>query len=169
MQLGGCRDPRWRARVRLKAMIALVAAMLAHGRTFFIGQHRLGLEIAALRQQLVAFKRRQSRPRLRRFDRLFSVGLRCFWCDWRDPLIIVDLDSVISWHRAGFRLFWRLRSQSQRPGCPKIPKDGRPLLRRTKAESPSWGAPRIRGELCSLDSTSLSPLCPGIAPTEAPT
>jgi len=113
-----------------------------------VSQHRLGLEAASLRQQLVVLKRKQPRPRLRSFDRLFCVALQHGWGGWADALIIVKADAVVSWHRVGFRLLWRLRSQ--RLGQPKISEEIRMLIRRMKTNNPSWGAPRIHAELQSL-------------------
>ena len=95
-------------------MAALVLAVLTYCRAFFISRHRLGLDVAALRQQLVVFKRKQPRPHLCRLDRTFWVALRRLWPGWVNVLIIVKPDTVVSWQRAGFRLFWRLRS---RPRC----------------------------------------------------
>ena len=109
------RDMRYR--VPSRVMIALVLAVNTYLRAFFISRHRLGLEAAALRQQLAVFKRKQSRARLPSFDRFFWSALRRSWTGWASALIIVKADTVISWHRAGFRLFWRLRSR--RLGRPK--------------------------------------------------
>src|SRR6185312_888131 len=94
-------------------MIAFVVAVLAYGRAFFMTRHHLGLEIVALRQQLGVFQRKHPRPRLREFDRLFWIGLRRLWTGWASALIIVKPDTVVSWHRVRFRLFWRLRSRPQ--------------------------------------------------------
>jgi hypothetical protein len=84
-------------------MIALVLAANTYLRAFFISRHRLGLEAAALRQQLAVFKRKQSRPRLRSFDRFFWMAIRRLWTGWASALIIVKADTVVSWHRTGFR------------------------------------------------------------------
>ena len=59
-------------------------------------------------------------------------------------------ETVASWHRAGFRLFWRWRSSSRRPGRPTVSEATRHLIRRMKADNPTWGAPRIHGELLHL-------------------
>jgi len=131
-------------------MIALVFAVIAYCRAFFIGRHRLGMEVAALRHQLVVFKRKQPRPRLCSCDRAFLVALRRLWPGWVNALIVVKPDTVVSWHRAGFRLFWRLRSRPRRLGRPNISPEVRQLIRRMKSENPSWGAPRIHGELLQL-------------------
>jgi hypothetical protein len=71
-------------------------------------RYNLGLEILALRQQLGVLKRKRPRPRLRIHDRIFWVLLRRLWPAWRDTLVIVKPETVVAWHRAGFRLFWRL-------------------------------------------------------------
>jgi hypothetical protein len=102
-QLDG--SPGTHQRVRRELMIALVLAVIAYCRTFFIGRHRLGLEVAALRQQLVVFKRKQPRPHLCDLDRTFWVALRRLWPGWANALIIVKPDTVVSRHRAAFRLF----------------------------------------------------------------
>jgi putative transposase len=131
-------------------MIALVFAVIAYCRAFFIGRHRLGMEVAALRHQLVVFKRKQPRPRLCSCDRAFWVALRGLWPGWVNALIMVKPDTVVSWHRAGFRLFWRLRSRPRRLGRPKVSLEVRQLIRRMKSNNPSWGAPRIHDELLQL-------------------
>ena len=81
---------------------------------------------------------------------MFWVALRRWWPGWINALIIVKSDTVALWHRAGFRLFWRWRCRTQRLGRPKISEELRALIRRMKCENPSWGAPRIHGELLRL-------------------
>ena len=88
-------------------MIGLLLAAIAHARAYVVSRHRLALEMAALRQQLVVFKRKRPRPLLGNIDRLFWVTLRQSWSGWAAALIIVKAETVVSWHRAGFRLFWR--------------------------------------------------------------
>jgi putative transposase len=131
-------------------MVPLVIPMFAYLRAFFLARHNLALVIAALHQQLVVFKRKQPRPRLRKSDRLFWILLRRFWSSWSDALIVVKPETVISWHRAGFQLFWRWRSRLRRPGRPSISDEIRHTIRRMKADNPTWGAPRIHGELLQL-------------------
>ena len=89
-------------------MITLALAVVAYIRAFCLPRHKLALEAVALRQQLGVFKRKQPRPRLQRFDRLFWVVLRRLWSGWTSALIIVKPETVVSWHRAGFRLLWRV-------------------------------------------------------------
>jgi putative transposase len=131
-------------------MVTFAFAVVAYVRAFFVSRHKLALEAVALRQQLAVFKRRQPRPKLHRLDRLFWIVLTRLCSDWTEALIIVKPETVVSWHRAGFRLFWRLRSRFRRPGRPKIRQEIRQLIRRMKKDNPSWGAPRIHGELLQL-------------------
>ena len=87
---------------------------------FFRPRYALSLEILALRQQLCVLKRKNPRPRLRFQDRFFWIFLRGLWPAWDNILVIVKPQTVVPWHRAGFRVFWRLRSQPKRLGRPKI-------------------------------------------------
>jgi putative transposase len=89
------------------------------------------------------------RPNLRQRDRLFWVCLSRLWKDWRDALIIIKPDTVIKWHREGFRFYWRWKSKAP-IGRPPIDKEIRELIRRISRENPLWGAPRIQSELCLL-------------------
>ena len=87
-------------------MVTLALAMFAYVRSLFVSPHKLALEAAALRQQqLAVFKRKQNRPKLRGLDRLFWIALRSLWRGWIESLILVKPATVVSWHRAGFRLF----------------------------------------------------------------
>ncbi len=130
-------------------MVPVVRAVVAYFRAFFVTRHDLALEIAALRQQLAVSKRKQPRPRLRQPDRLFWILLRKLWLHWRQALILVKPETV-GWHRAGFRLFCRFRSRYRLPGRPKVSLQIRELIRCMKEDNPSWGAPRIHGELLLL-------------------
>ena len=103
-------------------------------------------EILVLRQQILVLTRTVKRPKIRQRDRLFWVCLSRLWKDWRDALIIVKPDTVIKWHREGFRLYWRWKSKAP-IGRPTIDKEIRELIRRISSENPLWGAPRIQSEL----------------------
>src|ERR1700690_516546 len=120
---------------------------LAYLRAFLRTRHDLGLEILALRQQVAVLKRRHPRPRLNNLDRWFWLVLRRLWSRWAEVLILVKPETVVDWHRAGFQLYWRLRS---RGGGRKIGGDVFEIVRRLACENPSWGAPRIHGELLKL-------------------
>ena len=114
-------------------------------------RRELALENLALRQQLGVLKRRHPRPNLGTFDRLFWVVARRVWFGWKQSLIIVTPETVVGWHRAGFRLYWRLISRARRKvGRKPTSKEVRDLIFRMVAENPTWGAPRIHGELLML-------------------
>jgi putative transposase len=131
-------------------MGTFLLAILTYVSAFVISRHRLALEAVALRQQLAVYKRKQPRPKLHRSDRLFWMVLRCVWKNWSEALILVKPATVVAWHRAGYQLFWRWRSRPRRVGRPKVAGEVRHLIRRMKRENPSWGAPRIHGELLLL-------------------
>jgi putative transposase len=114
-------------------------------------RHRdLALENLALKQQLAVFKRRYPRPKLRPTDRLFWVWLSKAWTAWRDTLIIVKPETVITWHRQGFRLCWRWLSSRKSVGRPMVGSEVRALIKLMAEANPLWGAPRIHGELQKL-------------------
>jgi transposase InsO family protein len=117
----------------------------------FRSRQILLIENLALRQQLAVFKRQHSRPRLTAADRLFWVLLHALWSSWRKALIVVSPDTVVRWHRAGFRLYWRLISRVRRPiGRRPVTKEIRELIFQMVAENPTWRAPRIHGEVVML-------------------
>jgi putative transposase len=100
---------------------------------------------------LLALHAQQPRRRLTALHKLFWVALRTFWCGWTKPLILVTPRTVVNWHRAGFRLYWTWVSRvSQVGGRKRISKEVRALISRMVAENPTWGAPRIHGELLKL-------------------
>ena len=114
--------------------------------------HRdLLLENLALRQQLVALKGRRPLFRLTVADKWFWVMLRRLWPGWRRALILVRPETVVRWHRAGFRRYWKWRSRHQSAaGRRGVGKELCQLIFRMVAENPTWGAPRIHGELKML-------------------
>jgi putative transposase len=116
----------------------------------FRSRATLQLEILALRHQLSVLQRSVKGPKLTPADRLLWVWLCRLWPDWRSALIIVRPDTVIAWHRQGFRLFWTWKGRCGRLGRPTVPHDVRELIRRMSRENPLWGAPRIHGELLTL-------------------
>jgi putative transposase len=118
---------------------------------FFRTRQNLMLENLALRQQLVVLKRRHPKPRLGLLDKLFWVALRRLWSDWKKCLYLVAPDTVPRWHRAGFRLYWAMLCKvRRRVGGKKIPREVRDLIFQMVSENPTWGAPRIHGELRML-------------------
>jgi putative transposase len=130
-------------------VLHLITAFLAAIRVFFRSRMDISLEVLALRQQVAVLKRKRRRPSLNRLDRFFWTTLRQVWSRWSDVLIIVKPETVVGWHRAGFRQYWRWRSRPRR-GRPKVNEEIRSLIRRMAAENVGWGAPKIHGELLKL-------------------
>jgi transposase InsO family protein len=117
----------------------------------FRSRAALQLENLALRHQIGVLQRStKRRPRLTPVDRLVWVWLARVWSGWRSTLAIVKPETVLAWHRAGFRLFWTWKVQRGRPGRPVASHEVLDLIRRMCRENPSWGAPRIHGELLKL-------------------
>jgi putative transposase len=110
----------------------------------------LATENLVLRQQLVVLNRTVKRPQIHRRDRFFWVILSRLWKDWREVLIIVKPETVVKWHREGFRLYWKWKSGVRRAGRPKINKVIRELIKRMSVENPLWGVPRLQAELSLL-------------------
>ncbi len=117
---------------------------------FVCDRSELAVENLALRQQLAVLQHKSKRPRLRKRDRIFWALLSRLWLNWRSCLMIVQPDTVVRWHRRGFKLFWRWKSRSKKPGRPPIWREIRDLVRRMCQENPTWGAPRIHSELTLL-------------------
>ena len=105
----------------------------------------------ALRQQLAAYAQARPRPRLTSLDRAFWVALHRLWPRWKEVLVIVKPETVIRWHRKGFRLYWRVLSR-RGPGRPRISQEVRELIRRLAFEN-GWRARKIQGELSKLGFT----------------
>ena len=111
----------------------------------------LQLENLALRHQIGVLQRSAAkRPKLTACDRLFWICLSRLWRDWRSALAIVTPETVVAWHRAGFRLFWTWKVRRGQPGRPVTSHEVRDLIRKMRRENPTWGAPRIHGELFKL-------------------
>jgi transposase InsO family protein len=130
-------------------MLQLVYALLATAGSSLRPQRELALENLALRQQLAILHRKTKRPKLIKADRAFWVALSRLWPDWQSALILVKPETVIGWHRKGFKLYWTRKSRN-RGGRPPIDAEIRKLIRRMAIENPTWGAPRIHGELLKL-------------------
>ncbi len=129
--------------------MGIFQAIVAFLRTFFVGRAALAAENLALRHQLTVLQRSVKRPKLRTRDRIFLVWLSKLWPNWRVALLIVQPETVVRWHRRGFRLYWRWKSR-KKPGRLPVDRDIRDLIRRISRENPTWGAPRILSELLLL-------------------
>ena len=132
-------------------MVNLFGLLLGAIWRVFCARRDLLLDNLALRQQLAALKRRHPRPRLTVFDKAFWILAHRFWTGWRQALLLVTPETVVRWHRAGFRCYWSLISKVRKPvGRRQTLKEVRDLIRQMMPENPSWGAPRIHGELLML-------------------
>ena len=131
-------------------MIALFCLCLALFVSPFKSKRRLEAENAALRHQLIVLRRKvRGRVRLTDGDRLFFIQLYRWFPTILNAITIVRPETLVRWHRAGFRRYWRWKSHSL-GGRPQIDADLRALIRRMSVDNPLWGAPRIHGELLKL-------------------
>jgi hypothetical protein len=107
----------------------------------FRSRSAMQAEIIALRHQLTVLQRTQKPKRLvlNRGDRCLWVWLSRVWSGWRSALIIVKPETVIGWHRQGFRWYWTWKIRHGRSGRPRVPKDTRDLIRTMSRENPLWG------------------------------
>jgi putative transposase len=115
----------------------------------FRTQRSLMLEHLVLRQQLVVLKRKHPKPRLGPLDKLFWLGVRRFWPQWKGALVIVLPETVVRWHRSGFKLYWAMlcRVPKRVGGGRRISRELCGLIFQMVRENPTWGTPRIHGEL----------------------
>jgi len=132
------------------AVVALLISLLGMLRSVFRTRAELALENLALRQQLANLRHTSARPRIRMVDRAFLLVLSRLWSRWADVLVIVKPDTVVRWHRAGFRLFWRWKSRSRSRVESDISAEVKALILQMSEANVGWGAPRIHGELLKL-------------------
>ena len=132
------------------AMLAFLTRLLLVARSRLKSRASLEAENLVLRQQVIVLSRKsRSRLRLRNIDRLIFVWVyRCFPATL-NAITVVKPETVIRWHRRGFRAYWHWKSR-RRGGRPKIGREIRNLIREMSKENPLWGAPRIHGELLML-------------------
>ena len=103
-----------------------------------------------LRQQLVVLNRSVKRPRFTQADRVLFVLLASRLQTWKEALLIVKPETILRWHRQGFRLFWKRKSRATSQG-PKIPTETITLIKEMATNNRVWGADRIQGELLKLN------------------
>jgi hypothetical protein len=131
-------------------MFSLFCFLLAILASPFKSKSRLEAENAALRHQLVVLRRKmRGRVRLTNSDRMFFIQLYRWFPSILKVITVIRPDTLVRWHRAGFRWYWRWKSRSF-GGRPQIDIQLRALIRRMSVEDPLWGAPRIHGELLKL-------------------
>jgi putative transposase len=129
-------------------MFTIISSLFFVLRRGFRTRVALHAEILALRHQLLVLQRsnRGNRPRLSLVDRIVWVWLSRLWSGWQSALVVVKPETVIAWHRKGFRLYWRWRSRHPQ-GRPSVSREVIGLIRKMSLANPRWGAPRIQGEL----------------------
>ena len=131
-------------------MIGLLFFLLALVATPFRSKRRLAAENVVLRHHLIVLRRRMPRRvRLTNNDRWFFIQLYRWFPSILQVITIIQPETLVRWHRAGFRSYWRWKSRP-RGGRPRIETDLRALIRQMSMENPLWGAPRIHGELLKL-------------------
>src|SRR6266850_588562 len=132
-------------------MFAIIFSWFSSIRQGLRSRAALHAEILALRHQLLVLQRvnRGRRFRLSVTDRLLWVWLSRLWSGWRSALVIVKPETVIAWHRRGFRFYWSWKSRHPQ-GRPSVSREIIDLIRKVSLANPRWGAPRIHGELLKL-------------------
>ena len=131
-------------------MLRLLYALLATARSSLRSRRELALENLALRQQLAILHRKTKRPKLTRADRAFWVALSRLWPDWQSALILVKPETVIGWHRKGFKLYWTRKSRN---------RGGRPPIERSGRSSVEWPARTRLGERLGFTASCSCSAC----------
>jgi len=131
-------------------MAALFMSLLGTLHSAFRTRAESALENLALRQQLANLRHTSGRLRICMADRVFWLVLSRLWSRWADVLVIVKPDTVVRWHRAGFRLFWRWKSRPRSPVASEVSAEVKAIILQMAEANLGWGAPRIYGELLKL-------------------
>jgi len=131
-------------------MIKSLKTLITTIRNWFSSRNQLVLEILLLRHQIAILQRKTKKPRLKTSDRALFVLISRYLKSWRQTITIVKPDTVIRWHRKGFKLFWRWKSSHGKPGRNCIDHKIRKLIRDMSLANHLWGASRIHGELLKL-------------------
>ena len=140
--------------VQLRIVLRLLADLAGLIALSVRPRRAIEAENLVLRRQLALFKERGIRPRRIDAATRASLALLSQLCDWRSCLVVVRPETMLRWHRAGWRLFWRCKS---RPGRPPIPLELRQLIRRMAIENSLWGEERIANELLLKLGLRVSP------------
>jgi putative transposase len=128
-------------------MFPIISALLAFVASLFRSRASLCLEHLTLRHQLAVYQQTVYRPRLRWTDRVFWGWLSQLWRGWPDALVFVQPRTVIAWQQQRFRDHWRRLSEPGTPGRPAVAKEVRALIQDMWQANPTWGSPRMVGEL----------------------
>jgi putative transposase len=138
----------------LESIVDLMGDGLRFVRLVVRSRSALGAEILFLRKQLAFYEERHTEPRRLTDSARASLVLWSRLFDWQDALVIVKPETLIGWHRKGFRLFWKWKS---RRGRPRLPKEIRDLIVRMAVENPTWGQARVAAELSVKLGIYVSP------------
>jgi hypothetical protein len=129
-------------------MLSILKRLLSVPRSLVRSRATLVAENLALRHQITILERSKSpTPKLTRWDRALWAFVLRRWSGWKDVLVLVKPATVVSWHRQGFRLFWKRKCQA---GRPSVRAEIRRLIREMARDNPTWGAPRIHAELVKV-------------------
>jgi putative transposase len=131
-------------------MPPVVTVLFASILTWFRSRLSMQLELIALRHQVAVYKQSVPHPKLRPTDRLLWAWLSRLWSGWHQALAFVQPCTVIAWQKKRFRDHWRRLSQSGKPGRSAISTEIRELIQDMWQSNPTWGSPRIVGELHKL-------------------
>jgi putative transposase len=124
-------------------------------RLIFRSRRALAAENLFLRKQLTFYVERKIRPRPATDATRLILALLSNWFPWREALVIVKPETLLGWHRRGFRLFWKWKSKPR--GRPRISKDVQALIQQMAANNPTWGQERIAAELLVKLGLRFSP------------
>ena len=135
----------------MQALLHFLVLIIRCAPAFFRSHNEQAIVELALRQQLATYNQKKTKPRITPLDRVFWVALLQFWPRWKRVLVIVEPDTVVRWHRKGFRLYWRWISK-RGPGRPPLTAEIQELIRLFALEN-KWGARKIHAELGKLGFT----------------
>lgn len=133
--------------VAVREALRPTSAAAGLARDAFRTRTELLAENALLRQQLIVARRTARRPQLTSTDRTLMVLVSAFCRTWREATLILSPNTVLRWHREGFRLLWKRKSRRRRAAPPRVAESTIALIQRMARENRLWGAERIRGEL----------------------
>ena len=139
-------------------MLPVVTVLFASLLTWFRSRLSMQMEFIALRHQVAVYKQSVPRPKLRPTDRLLWAWLSRLWSGWHQAVAFVQPRTVIAWQKKRFRDHWRRLSRQGTPGRPTISKEVCQLIQDMWQSNPTWGSPRIVGELQKLGRTILEKL-----------
>jgi putative transposase len=132
----------------MRSLVIFASSILRSARALFRSREEQLIVELALRQQLAIYAKDRPRPRLSPLDRTFWVALSLLWPQWKNYLVVVRPETVVRWHREGFRRYWRSIS-TPGPGRPPIPKEVQELIVRMATEN-CWRSRKIQAELMKL-------------------